>query len=189
MSKDKKEFKNFETVIKYTKTFCWIVVVLVFIEFLLMLVTGVLNLLEINNSSLNDLVTNENVIEYISNFNRTNHSDAIEIISGYDDKVELIILEIIVPLIYNFIPFIFLSAFFVNIFNWLKDVKDKATLFTNEKLIRLRELNILFETTLLFFWICCFDFNGLVLILSIILGFAYDVIIYLFKYCVEFKNK
>lgn len=189
MSKNKKEFKNFETVIKYTKTFCWIVVVIVFIEFLLMLVPGILNSLEINNSSLNDLVNHENVIEYISDLNSINYSGAIEIISRYDDKVELIIFEIVGPLFFSFIPFILLIGFFVNIFNWLKDVKDKTTLFTNEKLTRLRELNNLFETTLLFFWICYFDYNGLILILDIILGFAYLTIIYLFKYCVEFQNK
>ena len=174
-----------------TRSLKWIsILVMIFctIFSLLILVEGTLTTLDFNTKTKEQILNDENIIDYMAKINDYSILDAQKTISEIENsgnKTFIMIFDIIIPSLTVLLALGLILAFCKALLDFIKDVKSNKSLFTLEKLNSLKKARTILLTAFLFFWIV-FGFKYFTIYL--VLEITVEIILYLFDYCVKVEN-
>lgn len=164
----------------------------VILGFIFLLLTGyycVASTKYILNSTPEEIQNDKLTVNYISKINDYSIEDTKEIIGGIGDvgsKNEFLLIEMVVPTITVILILILIIIFSKKSFDFVRNVISNKELFTKEKLESLKKLRAIL---LDIFFILILAYKLYYIFIYLIIELGFEIIVYLFKNCVERENK
>lgn len=174
---------DFNTCMRIIKLFSWIGIFVGCFSCLLLLVLSTSYSLSVGDYSLEELRQSDELRYYTSSLNNYTYSETLDVFSNIDNHVEFGVFELVLPSIVLLVGNILLLVSSKKVLDFLKNVKSKKTLFTDEKYEKLQEIVSILDFTFL-----CLFFESNLLIWAFITVIL-TIILYLFRYCVDFQEK
>lgn len=183
---NKDEGMNLKDIIKCMKIVSIIGIIVNLIISVVIIFMSSFITLNVVNGSTESLLKNDFIINYIAKVNCYSISDIKDLIINMTSQVGFITLDVIIPSLIVLIILIIMVIFCFYIVDFIRGVESDKTLFTEEKLRKLKKVEslLLLASVLL---ILAFDISYF--ILCLILEIALEFVLYLFNYCVKNENE
>lgn len=173
--------EKFKAIIESAKTFAWIGIIFCCIWSLVITACSTsYSFFSVSNVPIEKIKNDESLMDYISYINNYSYSDTINAMSEINNKFGLVTLKIIIPTAFILFGYILLIITLKEVLDFLKDVTDDKTLYTNEKYKMLQKILLQVYIALLFL------LGNILLWLAI--GIIIEIIKITFNYCVQLNN-
>ena len=170
--------KKIKSAITGVKTITWLGMIMYCMMFLATIIgSASYFFLASSKYSIEEIKNNEAIINYVSDINNYSYGETIEVLSSIDDNVSFVVVEIIIPTVFNLIGYILIIISLKEILALTKNVIDNKSLFTEDKNRLLKKIIIQTYIALLFI------IDNFILWLGI--GIILEIMQYMFNYCVQ----
>lgn len=167
--------------IKIAKVFIWLGMAITCIFALMMVVLGANYSVKVPNASIEEIQKDELLIDHVSELNNYSYVEVIDVFADYEDSVELLVFEIIIPTIFILLGYAALIFALKKLLDLLHDVTDEESLFTRTKSNDIGMIAVLVMISSLFLSKELFTF-------AIVTVFL-EIIVFMFTYCVKLTTK